>query len=71
MFLTVIVIYTLLSLRIRNAESYGVENDNFFINDLYMNVNKNENSEKHQYIGNTNENDIIKGIHKINDYNNT
>uniref|UniRef100_A0A2S2R4X4 alpha-glucosidase n=1 Tax=Sipha flava TaxID=143950 RepID=A0A2S2R4X4_9HEMI len=68
MFLTVIVIYTLLSLRIRNAESYGVENDNFFINDLYMNVNKNENSEKHQYIGNTNENDIIKDVSKLLDY---
>jgi hypothetical protein len=62
MFLTIIVITSLLSLRIGNAELFGKEDNDFFNNDMYMKTNKYEKSEKHQYIGNINENDIIKGI---------
>ncbi|XP_025422013.1 maltase A3-like [Sipha flava] len=68
MFLTIIVITSLLSLRIGNAELFGKEDNDFFNNDMYMKTNKYEKSEKHQYIGNINENDIIKDISKFFDY---
>lgn len=63
MFLTITSIFTLLCLIIGNAEYFEVENNDFFFNDI---VNKNEISEKQQFIGNINENDVIKGILKIN-----